>query len=75
MKIGDTVRLIGMPANLPVGDADLPTQAVFEKCLGHEFTVAGFNEIGWVELVVDSIAGSHGEKIWVEPEFVEVILE
>jgi hypothetical protein len=46
MKIGDTVRLIRMPENLPAGDVDPPTQAVFEKCVGHDFTVAGFNEIG-----------------------------
>src|SRR5689334_25366441 len=62
MKIGDPVRLIGMPADLPVGDADLPTQTVFEKCIGHEFIVSGFNEIGWVELVIESITGRFGEK-------------
>ena len=73
MKIGDTVRLIGMPANLAVGDAESPTRAVFERCIGHEFIVDDFNEIGWAELVIESITGSPGEKIWVEAEFLKVM--
>ena len=48
MKVGDKVRLIALPPDLPVGDADLPTKAVFNKCVGHDFVAAGFNEIGWL---------------------------
>lgn len=44
-----------MPENLPAGDVDPPTQAVFEKCDGHDFTVAGFNEVGWAELIIESV--------------------
>ena len=73
MKIGDKVRLIGIPANLPVADATLDTPSTFKKCLGREFTVQEFNEIGWVELQVGSVTGSSGEKIWVEPEFLELV--
>jgi hypothetical protein len=73
MKIGDKLRLIALPPDLPVGDADLPTKAVFNKCLGYEFVVAGFNEIGAAELLVESVTGSIGETIWVEPEFLELI--
>jgi hypothetical protein len=54
MKIGDKVRLIALPPDLPVGDADLPTKAVFRKCAGHDFVVVGFNDIGglscWLNL-------------------------
>jgi hypothetical protein len=31
----------------------------------------GFNEIGWAELHIESVTNSRGEKIWVEPEFLE----
>jgi hypothetical protein len=71
MKIGDKVRLIALPPNLPVGDAQLPTKAVFEKCLGHEFAIVGFNEIGLAELPIESVTGDAGETIWVEQEFLE----
>jgi hypothetical protein len=73
MKVGDKVRLIALPPDLPVGDADLPTKAVFNKCVGHDFLVAGFNEIGLAELLVESVTGSVGETIWVEPEFLKLI--
>ncbi len=49
MKIGDKVRLIGVPSGLE-DFPDLPTKSTFEKCLGREFTVAAINEIGWAEL-------------------------
>jgi hypothetical protein len=73
MRIGDKVRLIVLPPDLPVGDADLPTKAVFNKCLGHDFAIAGFNDFGLAELLVESVTGSVGETIWVEPEFLELI--
>jgi hypothetical protein len=69
MNIGDQVRLIGIPPNLPVADADLPTKAVFEKCLGNVFTVVSFNAIGLAELPIEAVTGSIGETIWVEPAF------
>jgi hypothetical protein len=73
MNIGDKVRLIAIPPGLPVGKADLPTQAIFEKCLGHEFEVVDFNDIGLAELPIESVTGSLGETIWVEPEFLEIL--
>jgi hypothetical protein len=65
--------LIGVPHDLPAGDTDLPTKAIFEKCLGHVFTVVSFNAIGLAELPVEAVTGSVGETIWVEPEFLKVI--
>jgi hypothetical protein len=73
MKIGDRVRLISLPPDLPVGDADLPTKAIFEKCIGHEFVITGFNEIGMAELDIESMTDGVGETIWVEPQFLELI--
>jgi hypothetical protein len=72
MKIGDRVRLIGVPDNLP-NPPDLPTKEVFGKSVGCEFVVAGVNDFGMAELVIESVTQSVGETIWVEPEFLEVI--
>ena len=71
IKIGDNVRLIGIPADLPEIDAE--TQTIFGKCLGREFTVHGFNEIGWAEIPVESVTSSAGEKIWVKPDCLELV--
>ncbi|MGB7556170.1 MAG: hypothetical protein WBM04_17500 [Candidatus Korobacteraceae bacterium] len=73
MKTGDTVRLIGVPADVPEGDAALPTRQRFEQCVGHVFVIAGFNEIGMAELIIESVTGSVGETIWVEPNFLELL--
>jgi hypothetical protein len=73
MDIGDKVRLVGIPPNLPVGDADLQTEAAFRKCLGHVFTVVGFNEVGLAELTIELVTGSVGETISVESDFLEVV--
>jgi hypothetical protein len=72
MKIGTRVRLVGVPGDLP-STPGLPTNAVFVKCVGHEFLVAGLNDLGMAELVVESVTNRAGETIWVEPEFLEVL--
>jgi hypothetical protein len=72
LKVGSSVRLIGIPDGLEDRD-DLPTKSAFEKCLGHEFVVAGFNKIGMAELNIESVTGSVGETIWVESEFLELL--
>jgi hypothetical protein len=73
MNVGDKVRLISLPPGLPVGDAKLPTKAIIEKCIGREFLIAEFNEVGMAELDIGSVTGSVGETIWVEPQFLELI--
>ena len=73
MKVGDAVRLVGVPPDLPKGDGDLPTLATFQKCVGHLFVIADFNEIGWAEIDIGIVTGSMGETIWVEPEFLELV--
>src|SRR5215510_8941346 len=44
MKAGDTVRLIGIPPNLPEY-ADLQTRTLFEKCLGQTFVILGLEHV------------------------------
>jgi hypothetical protein len=73
MKIGDKVRLVGIPENLPEGDTRLPTAEVFRKCLGKEFLIAGFNQIGWIELDIEAVTGNTGETIWVERDFLQPV--
>lgn len=72
MKIGSKVRLIGIPNNLE-DYPDLPTKSVFERCIGHEFIVAGFNGVGMAELGIQSVTGSVGETIWVETQFLKLV--
>jgi hypothetical protein len=72
MKLGARVRLVGVPGDLP-STPDLPTKAVFAKCVGHEFLVAGLNDFGMAELIVGSVTDRAGETIWVEPEFLEIL--
>jgi hypothetical protein len=74
MKVGSTVRLIGIPDGLE-DYPDFPSKSTFLKCLGREFVVAGFDEIGWAEINIESVTGSSGEKIWIEPKFVELLSE
>jgi hypothetical protein len=66
------VRLTGIPEGL-TNDPDLLTKSTFEKCVGHEFVIAGFNEAGMAELCIESVTGSVGETIWVEPQFLETL--
>jgi hypothetical protein len=72
VKIGSRVRLIGIPDGLE-DYPDLPTKPTFEKCMGREFVIAGFNEVGMAELGIQSVTGSEGEKIWVETQFLELV--
>jgi hypothetical protein len=68
MKIGDSVRLTGIPSNLHED-----TAAVFERCLGHKFVVDHFNKVGSAALVIDSVTGSLNETIWVEQRYLESV--
>jgi len=72
MNIGTHVRLICVPGGLE-DYPDFPTKSTFERCVGQEFVIAGFNEVGMAELEIESVTGSVGETIWVEPCFLEII--
>jgi len=72
VTIGTHVRLVGVPDGL-ADYPDFPTKSTFERCVGQEFVIAGFNEIGMAELEIESVTGSVGETIWVEPRFLQVV--
>jgi hypothetical protein len=72
MKVGSKVRLIGTPDDSE-DYPDFPTKSTFERCVGRDFVVAGFNKVGMAEIDIESVTGSVGETIWVEPNFLELI--
>jgi hypothetical protein len=78
LKIGDTVRLIGIPPDCH-NDAKFQTHELFEKCMGRTFTVAGLETVDGlpyplVRLDVGHVLGSASylETIWVEPEYLQL---
>lgn len=66
------VRIIGVPDGLE-DYPDLHTKSTFERCVGHEFVIAGFNEFGMAELGLESVTGNSGEKVWIEHQFLELV--
>ena len=72
MDIGTHVRLVAVPDGLD-DSPDFPTKSTFERSVGQEFVIAGFNAIGMAELEIESVTGSVGESIWVEPCFLEIV--
>jgi hypothetical protein len=72
VKVGSKVRLVGVPDGLE-DYPDFPTKSTFERCVGHDFVIEGFNDVGMAELDIQSVTGSGGETIWVEPRFLELI--
>lgn len=78
MKIGDNVRVIGMPECLP--DDDMGTGRIFELCLGKTFPIKDLQSVEgldykMVELHVGEVVGEpdYAHMIWIEPEFVELV--
>lgn len=70
MNVGSKVRLIGVPDGLK-DYPDFPTKSTFQKCVGRDFVIAGFNDVGMAELGIESVTGSVGETIWVELKFLD----
>ena len=78
MQVGDKVKLIGIPPDTR-NDDELQTRALFEKCLGETFTVAGLETVEGlpyqlVRLDVGHVLGKapYLETIWVEPEYLQL---
>ena len=78
MKIGDRVRLIGIPPDTH-DDEELQTRTLFERCLGKTFAVAGLETVEGlphqlVQLDVGHILGEapYLQTIWVEPEYLQL---
>lgn len=76
VKIGDRVRLVAIPDELPPDyePGALGTDSLFRRCLGRFFPVVDINELGWAELEVGEVNGRppYMESIWVEPRCLVV---
>ena len=74
MKIGDTVRVVTIPPDLPEGE--IHTRSLFERCLGQSFPIIGI-EADLLELHVGEVLGKppHMDSIWIEPEYVEILAD
>jgi predicted short-subunit dehydrogenase-like oxidoreductase (DUF2520 family) len=70
VEIGDRVRLTEFPPAVRRGKPE--TRAIFKRCVGGVFSVAGFDK-GLIELEVGTSVGDFpaAHSIWVEPEFLE----
>ena len=79
MKIGDLVRIIRIPPNLPADD-EFKTPEIFRRCLGRVFAV---NDIRQVDGLGYPLIGlnigevlekaSYMETIYVEPDCLELV--
>jgi len=74
-KVGDTVRLTGIPPQVQGDRGRFPdTFTLFERAVGGRFRVRGFDEYGHAELWLsdDGSEDTRGvsNSIWVEPQFL-----
>ena len=72
MNIGDRVRVVTIPSELP--ENEIRTRSVFELCIGQVFPVVGLQG-NLLELHVGDVLGkpAYMDSIWIEPEHVEVV--
>lgn len=74
MKVGDRVRILTIPADLPEGE--MRTRSLFEMCIGRIFPIVGFQG-SLIELEVDKVPGREPfmDSIWIEPEHIEIVAD
>jgi hypothetical protein len=82
MKVGDRIRVLRIhePATITDADKEMRTTELFRFCVGREFQIHDFDQYGHVELRADEdpeVREKFGNfhTVWIEPEFVEVVLE
>jgi hypothetical protein len=76
-KIGDKIRVIAVP---PLVIEQMPEETIklFQKCVGQELRIVGFNEeYELLEFHVEDDGAQSKEDtnhtIWLEPEYVEMV--
>ena len=79
MKIGDRVRVTGIPSNLS-NDTKFRTQEVFQRCFGRIFVISDIQKFeGLDHPMIGLDTGGILEKepymetIYVEPEYLELL--
>ncbi len=76
-KVGNRVKLIKIPPQVEHARRRFPeTFSIFQKAVGKEFRVQGFDDYGHVELWLredgSEDTGGAAHTVWVEPEFLSV---
>jgi hypothetical protein len=78
MKVGDKVRVVGVPERLP--ENDIETKRLFQLCLGRTFVIHSLKEIeglpyNLVELLVGEVVGKadYMHSIYIDPEFLDLV--
>lgn len=74
IQVGSTVRVIGVPDG-PEDFPDMPTKSTFERCVGNEFVIDGFDGAGRASLDICAITGNPSEKICIGTHFLELVSE
>lgn len=71
MKIGDKVKVVKMPSDLPDDDA---LRKLFKGCVGKTFQIAAFDD-DLAELHVGEAFGEAKDKhrIWLPPEYLAAV--
>jgi hypothetical protein len=83
MKVGDKICLVRVPPGVK-DDAEFKTRTILTKCIGHVFTIMGFQGDGgtfsargsqdrWLELDMREAIPGATDTIWVEPDCVELV--
>ncbi|HML30058.1 MAG TPA: hypothetical protein PKE16_14730 [Hyphomicrobium sp.] len=72
MKIGDKVRVLGVPDGVPKDNKQLMT--LFRGCTGKTFPIVKFDD-GLVELHVGEVFGKPADyhQIWLDPSQVQLV--
>jgi len=78
MKVGDRVKLIGIPPDV-TDDHELQTRSLFQKCLGQYFVISEIETVEGLsyplaKLNVGQMVGGSSElhAIWVEERYLQV---
>jgi hypothetical protein len=69
MRVGDKVRLIGVPRDLE----DPAAVSVFKHCLGREFIVKAITGDEHAELQVEAVTGTSDDKLYVPIRFLKIV--
>jgi hypothetical protein len=79
MKVGDHVRIVGIPPNLPVDD-EFKTPEIFRLCVGRVFPIPAIQQVEglghpMIGLDVGEVLGmeSYRETIYVEPSCLKLV--
>jgi len=79
MQIGDRVRIIGIPPNLP-DNYEFKTPEVFQRCLRSIFAIADIQQVEGLDhpvigLDIGEVVGKepYMERIYIEPEYLEAM--